>query len=123
MRESPVEIDDIGAFDLRYQLSNDARNKYHRTREWMPHRQLSRPSVFVEGEYVLQPEELTLLFLVSGYACEIAGLHARIVSYGHLLLLVDLARVDELLDGPSPKEPVDKNVTSLPEAICAVYRL
>lgn len=89
----------------------------------MPHRHLRRPIVFVESEYVLQPKELTLSFLVPRDAREITCLHARVVSYGHLLLLVDLARVDELLDRPSPKEPVNKNIAGLPEAVRAVHRL
>jgi hypothetical protein len=101
---------------------NDARD-YHTSQGRVPHRHLRRPIVFVESEYVLQPEELTLPLLVSRDARKIASLHARIVSYGHLLLLVDLARIDELLDGPGTEEPVDENVASLPEAVCAVHRL
>ena len=89
----------------------------------MSHRHLRRPIVFVKSEYVLQPEEFTLSFLIPRDAREIACLHARIVSNGHLLLLVDLACIDELLDRPSPKEPVDKNIASLPEAVCAVHGL
>ena len=77
----------------------------------------------MESEYVLQPEEFTLSFLVTRNAREIACLYARVVSYGHLLLLVHLARIDELLDRPGPKEPVDKNIASLSEAVCTVHRL
>jgi len=89
----------------------------------VPHRHLCRPSVFVEGEYILQPKELTLPFLVPRHARKITRLHARVVSDGHLLLLVDLASIDELLDRPGPKEPVDENVARLPEAVCTVHRL
>ena len=89
----------------------------------MPHRHLGRRGVITESEYILQPEQLSLPLLVSRDACKVAGLHARAVSYGHLLLLVDLARIDELLNGTSPKQPVDENVTCLPEAICAVHSL
>lgn len=89
----------------------------------MSHRHLRRPIVFVEGEYVLQPKELALSLLVPRDAREIACLHARVVSYGHLLLLVHLARIDELLNRPGPKEPVDKNIASLSEAVCTVHRL
>ena len=77
----------------------------------------------MEDEYVLQPEELPLPLLVSRDTSEIAGLDARIVSYCHLLLLVNLTRIDEFLDGPSAKEPVDENVSSLPEAVSAVHCL
>ena len=57
----------------------------------------------MQSEDILQPEKFTLLFPVPWDAREIAGLHARIVAYGHLLLLEDLARIDKFLDGPSSK--------------------
>lgn len=77
----------------------------------------------MEREYVLQPEKLALSVLVSRNTREITGLYARIVSDGHLLLLVNLTRIYELLDGPGPKKPVDVNVASLPKAVCAVHCL
>ena len=77
----------------------------------------------MDGKNVLQPEELTLPLLISRNTHEIAGLNARVVSYCHLLLLVDLACIDKFFNGPSPKEPVDENVTILPESISAVHCL
>jgi hypothetical protein len=98
--------------------------KYHHS-EWvmMPHRHFGRRGVLVESEYVLQPKQLTLPFLVSRNARKVARLHARIVSNGHLLLLIHLARVDELLDGAGTKQSIHKHIARLSEAICAVHSL
>jgi hypothetical protein len=102
-------------------INNDTRNA--RRHRGLPHRPLRRPRIFVESEYVLHSKELALSRFVSRDARKIAGLHARIVSYGHLLLLVDLARIDKFLDRPSPKEAIDENVACLPDAVCTVHRL
>ena len=50
-------------------------------------------------------------------------LQTSIVADLHLLLLVHLAGVYELLNGPSPEQAVDRNISRLSEPVCPVHGL
>ena len=67
------------------------------------HRHLRPYFALCKPEDVLDSEQLSLAALIALHAFEISRLQARLVANGHLLLLVDLACVDQLLHRTSPE--------------------
>jgi hypothetical protein len=74
-------------------------------------------------KYIPYPKQLSLAALVTLDALKVARLETRVVPDSHLLLLVHLARVDQLLDATCAEETVHGHVARLPEAVRTIHCL
>lgn len=92
-------------------------------RTQLTYRHLRADFSLFEPEDILQPEQLTLSLFVALHALKVPCLEACIVSHGHLLLFVDLTRIDQFFKRTSTQKAIDRNVTRLAISVSTVHRL